>query len=211
MGIGAASLIEVSLEMLADNQQTMNVYQYRVSSYTGSAGAPEIAEAWWNHVLTTYRALVVTTTTRIFNEVTVRELNAPTGALATWGIPAAEEDGTRSAGSLGSFLATFMAVGVRLNVGTRVTRPGQKRIWGLTEGDVAGNNISATYIGLVEDLMDVALSTITLGAPAALVELTPIVCRKDSTGAVTASQDVMSYTINPLVTSQVSRKVGRGS
>jgi len=49
-----------------------------------------------------------------------------------------------------------------------------------------------------------------LGAPAALVQLDPIVTRKDATGAVTAHQPVTGFLIASQVTSQVSRKPGRG-
>jgi hypothetical protein len=211
MAIGASSLIEVTMGMLWFGQQTLNVYQYEVDVWPNPTSAINAAEAWWNHVKTDYRALIVSGGGRNFNSVTVRELNNPTGDLAEFSIPSAEEGGTRSAGSLGAFLASFNAVGVRLTVGSRATRSGQKRIVGLTEGDVQGNDVSSGFIPLVENLMDTMTTHMILGAPSALVELSPIVCRKDITGAVTASQPVTGYVVNPFLTTQNTRKFGRGA
>lgn len=211
MAIGVNSLLEVSLSMQFYGQQVMNVWQYEVDTWPAAVGAVAVGEAWWAHVQTAYRAAMVTSGARIFDSVIVRELNNPTGELAEYSIPSASSDGTRAAGTLGSFLASFNAVGVRLTVGTRATRSGQKRFVGLTEGDVAGNDVSATFIGLIDTLMDIMVVNLTLGAPAALTVLAPVVCRKDTTGAVIASQPVLGHVINPYVTTQNSRKYGRGS
>lgn len=210
MPIGVGTLLEVSLGMIADGQSAMNVYQYEVTVSPTTKSAVEIAEAWWSHVKTTYRALAVAGGGRQFDKVMVRELNNPTGELAEFSVPSGEQDGTRSAGSLGPYLPTANAVGVRLTVGTRATRPGQKRIPFLTEGDVVGNPIEATFVGLTEALMAVMTGTITLGIPAEFVVLDPIITRKDATGAVTAHQPVTGFIVNPYVSSQVSRKYGRG-
>lgn len=211
MTIPVGALLEFSLEMLYDNQQIMNVWQYEVLASPSLFEADAYAEAWWNHVKDDYRALVVSGAGRNFNVVRVRELNEPTGALAEFAIPEAEEDGTRSAGALGSFLAGFAAVGVRLSVGSRVTRPGQKRIPWLTEGDVAGPLVGAGFVTLVEALMETMTTGFILGSPAEFVELDPIVVRKDNTGTVTAHQPITGYVVNSILTTQVSRRVGRGS
>lgn len=210
MSIGSASLIEVSMRMVTGPSKILNVWQYEVVNGSAGSTAVDIAEAWWNHVKATYRALAISGAGRQFDAVVVRELNNSTGDLAEFSIPSSEQDGTRSAGTLGSYMPDFAAVGVRLTVGSRVTRSGQKRIPFLTEGDVAGNAVGATFVGLVEDLFDVMDQYITLGAPAALTELQPIVTRKDSTGDVTAHQNVLGYVVNPYVTTQNTRKAGRG-
>jgi hypothetical protein len=211
MALATGSLVEIVVDMSTYGQQTLNVWQYEITSYVGSGGAAGIAEAYWNQVKTPYRALCVTTGLRVFNSVTVRELNNPTGALATFSIPDAEQDGTRAAGTLGAFMPVFVAVGARLTVSSRVTRSGQKRFPFMTEGDVESNLISPTFTGLVENVLDEAVGTFLLGTPAALDELQTVVCRKDATGAVTAHQPVQGYIINPYATSQNTRKIGRGS
>jgi len=108
-------------------------------------------------------------------------------------------------------VAGFAAVGVRLSVGSRVTRPGQKRIPWLTEGDVAGPLVGAGFVAVVETLKETMTSGFVLGAPAEFCELDPIVVRKNVTGAVTAHQPITGYVVNSLLTTQVSRRVGRGS
>jgi hypothetical protein len=55
------------------------------------------------------------------------------------------------------------------------------------------------------------IESVTLGLPAALMVLTPIVCRKDATGVVTAHQNITSVLVSPYITTQNSRKFGRGS
>jgi hypothetical protein len=211
MALATGSLIEIVMDMSTYGQQTLNVWQYEITNYTGSGGAIGIAEAYWNQVKDDYRALCVTTGLRVFNAVVVRELNNPTGALASFSVPAAESDGTRVAGTLGAFMPVFVAAGVRLTVSSRVTRSGQKRLPFMTEGDVESNLISPTFTGLVSAVMDAAIGSITLGLPALADELQTIVCRKDSTGAVTAHQNVTGYIVSPYATSQNTRKIGRGS
>lgn len=211
MTIAADSLVEVTLNMLFDNQKVANVYQYNVLAATPVDSAEQYAAAWWNHVKGAYRGLCVSGAGSVFQSVVIRELNNPTGDLAEYAIPAGEQDGSRAAGSLGPFLAGFVAVGARLAVANRTTRPGQKRFLFLTEGDVAGPSVGATFIGLVEDILDLVTDDILLGSPAVGAAFQPIVTRKDATGAVTAWQPVTGYVVNPLLTSQVSRKVGRGA
>lgn len=210
MALGVGSLLELTLDMVLLGSHVMNVYQYQIAVAPSTKTADEIAEAWWNHVKAAYRALAITPGGRQFDSVTCRELNNPTGELAEYSIPTADQDGTRPAGSLGSYMPSFTSVGVRLTVGSRTTRPGQKRIPFLSEGDVANNDVGATFVGLVQSLMDVMTTNIVLGDPAELLVLDPIVTRKDATGAVTAHQPVTGYVINPYATTQVSRKIGRG-
>lgn len=210
MAITGGSDIEITMSMLFDSQICMNVWQYNVTAASVVTNPAQYAEAWWDHVKATYRALIVTGAGAPFQSVIIRELNNPTGDLGEFAIPPSEQDGTRSAGSLGSFLAGFAAVGVRLSVASRATRPGQKRILGLTEGDVSGPLVGAGFVALVDSLMNVMTNPLVLGAPAVGAVFEPIVVRKDATGAVTASQPVTGYVVDTVVTTQVSRRVGRG-
>lgn len=210
MAITTGSRVEISLRMIQSNQRIFNVYQYQVAELGVVLDAKQQAEAWWNHVKSTYRALAQSGAGRSFDSVIIRELNNPTGDLAEYSISSAEGVGTRAAGSLGPYLPTFSACGVRLTVASRATRPGQKRVPFMTEGDVAGDPIDSGFITLVNNLMNVLTVPLVLGAPAIGTVLNPIVCRKDATGYVTASQAVTGYVVNPYATSQISRKFGRG-
>lgn len=210
MALNIDDLVEISLVMTFGAETYMNVYGYKITSGIGDIGGPDLAEAWWNYVKDEYRGLVRASGSFLFSSVLVREMNDPTGVLAEWNIPSGEQQGNRAGVSDSEFLPPFNAAGFRLTVGSRVTRPGQKRIPGLLEVDSVGGGLSAAYITALEALCDEVTETLTLAAPAVGFNLTPHIFRKDATGAVTTSQEVVGYVINPNVTSQNSRKFGRG-
>lgn len=210
MAIATGSRIEVSLSMVVASQRVMNVWQYRADPVTGSPSAAEIGAAWWAAVKTPYRALCNSGYGQVFRSVTVRELNNPTGAYGEYAIPSGEQTGTRTIAAEGGIATTFVAAGVRLAVETRATRPGQKRFGFVSESDINENVLSSGYQSLLVTLMDTMTNSLTLGSPALATVLLPIVVSKDATGAVTADQAVTGYVINTNVTSQVSRRFGRG-
>lgn len=210
MAVNAGSDIQVSLLMRLNSSDIMNVWSYRVTTMPALVTGTQVCEAWWNHVKTTYRALSQTAAGDAFVSVKLRELSNPTGELGEFAIPPAERAGTRATQAQPDVLPSFNAVGVRLAVTARTTRPGQKRIPFLTESDVSGDSVGSGFIGLVNALMDVANAIVVLGAPAAAATLTPYVFRMDSTGTVTAAQATLGHVVNPYVSSQVSRKRGRG-
>lgn len=213
MDLTVNDLLEITMGMDCLGQEALNCWQYNIQTMPDPVGAVQIAEAWWNHVKTTYRGLFTNDQVHAYSFVRIRELNNPVGALAEYSIPFAEQAGDRAAGGATDQMPPFASAGVRLVVGTRATRPGQKRLPGVTERDQASGFLVNTgfYLDSVSDLMDVMVAPMILGAPAALVELIPIVTRKDATGAVTAHQPVTGYLINDHVTTQNSRKIGRGS
>lgn len=211
MAIIAGSLIEVVLRMRAFNMQLLNVWQYEVDNSPGPATAANIGEAWWNHVKATYRALNVAGFGPMFQSVGIRELNNPVGDFADWNIPVGEQTGTRANPAQPEILPPFVAVGQRLLVGTRVTRPGQKRYVCLTESDNVEGNLQAAMIALANTHGAIMDSLMVLGAPAALTEIIPIVCRKDASGFVTAHQPIIGFLTSPIITSQNTRKIGRGA
>lgn len=210
MALSTNSLIEIELHMMSYNQVMMNTFQYRFSEFEFGVTLAQVLPAWWNHVKATYRAMAALGLGQVFQKVVGRELNAPTGELAEFGIPEGEQVGTRANPSPADFMPPFAAAGVRLLVSTRATRPGQKRLPLLAEADNQNGSLQPTFTALVVNWANVITSTMTLGAPAALTALEPIICRKTPQGLVTAHQLVTGYLINPLVTTQNSRKIGRG-
>jgi len=210
MAIGSGSLIEVSLIGQLAGGKFYNVFQYEVDPLPGGVTPVQLAEGWWNHVKATYRALYGSGAGNIFQEVKLVELDTPTGDYATFPVPVGERAGTRSAPSPGTFQASFMATGVRLTVGSRVTRPGQKRLPLVYEADNEGDALDPAWITLVNSWGAVVSAAMVLGSPAATATLYPKVVRKDLAGGVLASQLVTGYLTNPRPTSQVSRKYGRG-
>lgn len=211
MAIAEGALIEISNVGNVSGQQVRNVWQYEVTSGLPSVTAVDIATAWWNHVKATFRALIPTTFTTAFETVEMRELNAPTGLLGAYGIPPTEQAGTRSPGAESTSMPFFNAVSIRLNVGTRATRPGQKRICCLVETDNNAGILLNSARTPAEALGALMVQSMTFGAPAALMVVRPIVTRKDSLGNVTAFQGIQDATVATYISSQNSRKIGRGA
>lgn len=201
--------VEIVVNMLVQGQQTLNVWQYNVGGWPGTVTMVQMLEGYWNNVKAAYRAVIPSAYGNVFVSIKGRELNNPAGLYAEYDVPTAERPGTR--GTSGDQMPPFASAGVRLVVGTRATRPGQKRFPGLMESDQSAGVLGATVLTPLVTLMNLMVANMTLGAPAALVMLEPIVTRKDALGNVTAEQPVTGYLINPNVTTQNTRKFGRGA
>jgi len=211
MAIGLGSLIEISLTGVTSGGKWQNVFQYRYAELVTTATPVNIAEAWWNHVKGVYRGLYAAGAGSMFESVFIRELDNPAGEYATFSVPVGERVGTRSTPSPNTFCPPFIASGVRLTVGSRLTRPGQKRLPLIYEADVEGSELQPGWLALVESWADVIDTGMALGAPAATSVLAPVVVSKQTDGTVTADQGVTGHLTNPRPTSQVSRKYGRGT
>lgn len=210
MTLNTNSLIEIEVHMTGFNQTFMNVFQYRFSEFEFGVTLEQILPAYWNHVKGVYRALAAVAYGTPFQKLVGRELNNPVGELAEYGIPEGEQAGTRPNPSPTDALPPFNTAGVRLLVSTRATRPGQKRLPFLYEADNLNGNLTGAFTALLVNWANTMTDTMTLGAPAALTALEPIVCRKTPQGLVVAEQNVTGYLINPAITTQNSRKIGRG-
>lgn len=211
MGLGVGSLIELSVRGLSYNQVWMNTWTYQIGLYPVAVSAAQVAEAYWAHVKSAYRGMALSLYTGFFQEVVCRELDSATGALGTFAVPAAEKEGTRSS-SGNPAVAPFLAVGAKLNVSSRVTRPGAKRFAGFGESDFTSENVEASVRTVVGAVCAVCATPVVLGAPAALVELAPVVVRKDrATGLPVAHQPIESFSVAQLATTQNTRKIGRGN
>ena len=75
-------------------QENSNVFYYYFGGggFLNNATIPQMAEAWWNHVKTAYRAIYPTTFVEIFQEIKIVELDNPSGDLGT-GYPPPNKQG----------------------------------------------------------------------------------------------------------------------
>lgn len=211
MAIGAGTLLEISVGGQLSGQQWLNVWTYRVDGEPGSPTPAHIGEAFWNAAKTTYRPLIASAHGAPFQTVKVRELDVAEGEYGEFAIPTGERAGTGTTGS-GGVLTQLTAAGVRLTVATRVTRPGQKRISGQDEGDANGNSWETAYQTKLNAWATAMIAIGVLGSPAVGTTLECVIVRKDrATGLPVAHQPVVGFLVNPFITSQVTRKVGRGS
>ena len=164
MAITEGTLLEITLAMRFDESLFMNVYGYEVTGTFTGIPAVNVAEGWWDAVKAEYRAMVRPSSGFNFRSVIVREMNNAAGELAEWNIPSGQQQGTRSGVSDSEFLPAFNAGGIRLTVGSRLTRPGQKRIPGLLEVDSENGRLSAAYTTLLDTLASRVDGALTLTA-----------------------------------------------
>lgn len=211
MAITEGNLLEVAVKQTAFQQQILNTWTYQVTGTFSGISAGAVANAYWQAVKATYRGVIADQYNPYFSAVSVRVLDDPLGDYGEYSVPTGERAGTRSAGT-GDLAPVFLATGVRLTVDTRVTKPGQKRFGGLMEGDLTNGVVSGSVVAAIDALMTVAaIGTLTLGSPALGMDLLPVVVRRNpTTGLPTASQAITGYLVNIQVTSQNTRKIGRG-
>jgi hypothetical protein len=210
MAIGVGVPLRIAIRGRIEGQAFQNVgWWYTDGAAFLTATATGVGEAFWNDIKTVWRAAMRQSTALVTESILVSE-PGPTGAFGEYAIPVAEREGTRSAAS-GAFLPSFNAAGIRLVVATRTTRPGQKRIVGGLEEDQSGGGWLPGYLALLNALAPKFAEPIILGAPVATGVLIPYIVRTNADGsAVLASQEVTGWVTNTNVTSQVSRKIGRG-
>lgn len=194
------------------SQKCENVQFYRLNGAAfATATVSGVLEAYWNDIKTAVRAVFSSSSAVNTLDSVLGDEVGGLGGFAEFAIPPAERVGTRAAGDDGEWLNSFTAVGCRLSVGTRATRPGQKRFPALREGDVVGNSFAGSLLLLYDPLFLKYSSPITLGAPVATGVMIPEVGKSVPSGFPSVFQDVTGHTINPDVTSQTSRKKGRGA
>ena len=211
MPIATDQLIEVVFNMNYNNNQVLNVWQYKLGTVIGTIGLVQLLEAYWNNIKVNYRAVFCNNVGNLFLTLKGRELNNVVGDFAEYDIPLAEQTGTRAPLSPTDQFPLFVTAGVRLVVGTRMTRPGQKRFSPIQETDAINGVMSSVLKTPLNTLMTQMTNVMTMGAPALTVDMHPIVCRKDTSGFVTASQPPTGFLINNNLTSQNTRKYGRGA
>lgn len=211
MAIGAGSLLEIKLAGAVFGQQWMNVWTYRVVGELGSPSPANWGNAWWNALKAAYRPLIASVHGAAFLTVSVREMDDPDGEYGVFPVPVGENAGTATTGA-GGVVPPFVAAGIRYTVSTRLTRPGQKRIPGQDEAVMNGNTWETAYATVLNTFGAASSIALVLGSPALGSEIKPVVVKKDPvTGLPVAHQDITGYLVNSYVTSQVSRKMGRGA
>lgn len=173
--------------------------------------ASQVAAAWWDTVKDAWRALNASNDGSATFDSVVLEENVPEGILGEYPIPDAEREGTRT-GVTTTFLPSFVACGVRLTVDTRATRPGQMRLPFLTEQDVALNAIVGSYLSLAADVAAFYVGQQQLSViPENYVWDNQVWSVANPPIYPAVSQAITGYAVNPYVTTQNSRKLGRGN
>lgn len=207
-----SNLVEVQIRFTYLDQKCLVRQFYETDGAAFLTATPAtVGEAYWNDIKTLWRAMLSNSTlVSSTDEIFVREIG---GGLSygSYPVPTGERVGTRAAGNDGEWLPGYVDAGIKLTVGTSVTRPGQKRVPFVRKGDIDGNTLLNTYVGLVTGASVIWSADRTLGAPVATGVLHPVVVRTASLLTSPVFQRVVGASISTRATSQVSRKLGHGN
>lgn len=198
-------------EFLGQEMQTVRYFEAVGAAFL--TATPEgVGEAYWNHVSTAWRALVPDAIGSVFKSVIVEEIGGGLG-FGEYAIPVLEQTGTRPSAGLGDAMPSFVNVGIKYTVGTRLTRPGSMRVPFAYETDAFAQNVGSPFLVLVTALAALYSAPLNLGVPVALGVLWHTVAKTPVAPATLPSvfQRVLGNVVNTAFTTQVSRKQGRGS
>lgn len=204
--------LQVAIRGLYLGQQVEVVQWYRLNGAAFlTATVLGVLEAYWDNIKTDWRAFHVTGADNRTISLFGREPGIG-GAYAEFPIPTGEQQGTRSGVGGGDWMPPMNATGIKLVVGSGVTRPGAKRVWGMVEADQVSGVLQAGIVAVANMAATIFANSIILGAPVATGEMQGEIVRLDpTTQLVTVAQDVTGFIVKPNVTTQNSRKIGRGS
>lgn len=212
MAIDIGNVVRITDKQTFDAQQVLNVYYYNIDSTPGST-PDEIAQAWWEKMNASIRA--VQTSGVVHNEVLIENLD---GTL-DFGryVPAT---GSNAGTCIETQpLSAFAAYGITLTVSTRLVRPGSKRIVGIPEaynGDYGV--LTGAAVGLLNTLGEDMTEDVSFGLLGAGM-MHPVIVGfphpESPTGRPARLErvdfEVTGYLVNPYVTTQNTRKRGRGA
>lgn len=203
--------IKISFRYTFLGQKCQNVQWYApVGAAFLTADMTGVLTAVWDNVKTAFRALGSTSLSVSSWDSLLGEELGGGGSFAEFPVPPAEQVGTRAGLTATSAMPSFVAVGCRQVVGTRVTRPGQKRLPFVADSDVEDNLLVAGSQAIWQAAFDKFCTPMILGAPVATGVLNPEVGGTLVAHVPTVWQDVLGSLLDQDITSQVSRKKGRG-
>lgn len=201
MALAVGDIVQIIDKQVLATEDIMNVYFYEVTDIGTGMTLQDMTDGF-EYLLINEMASQQST------DLTHTEV---TGFNLTNGLDIASTVTGISGGAGGSGLATnLLAIGIKLNRSTALTRNGSKRIGGVTEADVTGNilavGVQAFWQGVADrmaieyDVMPDGLATVGHAIPV-------IVGRTAGALDLAKINPILSATLNTRLTTQVSRKV----
>lgn len=191
-------------------QEVLNVYFYQQAAATAGNGAEQLVTSWIDQMLPS--VLLFQATDVLHSSVEAKNLFNESEAYTEL---ISEPGGSGSS----DLMTTFNAVGFQLIGDNAAVRDGAKRYAGIYDGAVQDGVITdGTVIPQLDDVAELLATGLLVGlAPDVFL---PVIVGRILSGGVyrlptNSGEAVVSQVIdalwNPEVTSQVSRKVGRGA
>lgn len=199
----------VDVQNLA-GQEVLNVYFYENNELSGTATAQDLIDSFVGQVLP---EIAATQTDNILHtEIRVRNLfDASDNANEAISVP-----GDRA---VGDYVSTFNAIGFRLVQDNGAVKNGAKRFAGYHESDSADGVITdpamvallTTLAAALTGTLDVGIIATWLPVIIKRILVSPGEYRLPTNDGETVFGAITDAVFNPLVTSQVSRKIGVGA
>lgn len=181
-----------------------NVFHYEITQTDGNATADELLAAFQNAVVAPLAAIQSTSVE--YRTLTVDNL--------TDGLSFGERALFSVEGNVGGPPhPTTVAFGFRLLRGSKLTRSGFKRFVGVVEDQTGGNVYQPAFLSGVElsAVIDALGQPVVSGAPGVDLSMRPVIVGKNRpTPLGFVFQPVVGVEFQDIVTTQVSRKPGRG-
>lgn len=212
MNVG--NLIQITASTRFSGNEIRNVFHYEVTATAGDPALSEVLDAFETDVVPAMANVLVGGAyiyalhgENLTDETTIFDLDM-----------GLDHPGTRA----GDAMPMFNALGIKLIRTTKSTRQGQKRFSPVSETDSTSGVFSSGLITAAEALGDALIAALDVddgsGNTATLI---PVIYgealpeRPSKRGGTLPARDAFKnpiggYSVNPLVTSQVTRKPGRG-
>lgn len=208
MTILTGDIVEIIDEQTYDGQQVLNRYFYEVMTIDATIDPTPalIAEEWWTLVQTD---LLATQNDGVVHTQIRAEVRTGDLEYGQYVIPSG--DGTGVLACSGDYLSPFIAYGIGLTGASRITRPGSKRVVGACEDHIEDYGVlNSSIFGAVEAFADQITATL-FGGGLGTTSLRPIIWRPPTGVALGVVNPITGYIVNPVLTTQNTRKRGRGS
>lgn len=207
--IGSTFVYEIKDYQIYAGQQVLNIYNYYQVETVTPASASAVATVFDQDILSEVVKIQNTAVAHTLIEVT------QLGSLSNFGTRTPTNDqGTLPGGT--ENVAPFIAARLDLLRTTKETRRGYKRIVGQKEENMVGAYWSSAYIALLETLANVLSLQLPVTAESVVLEPCIVGIRKDVNGnqlpvAQWVYNQVADVQAQPVITTQNSRKLGRGA
>lgn len=204
MPVAVPDSIELSVCSELFGENVCNIFQFVVNSVNGIVTLFEFLETYRDLILPVQSALQ----SSALEVVELKSVNLTNELdFATLGV-------SNFGDILTASVSSAVAAAIKLNVDTRETRPGGKRLAGIPVADVSTNIYTPNAVDMDNYLSALSTAIIVSGAlPGASATFIPQIIGRDPITHkydLSRRQPISTATVRNTVTTQVSRGAGRG-
>lgn len=206
MTVSNNSILQIIDHQVYDGQEVLNTYFYEIDTSIFAPTAAAVAEKWWGDVKTVIRNCQGSPLQHV--RVSVEELDAGHD-YGEFIIPTIEQFGLQTGANP---MSSNTAFSITFRPTARTVRPGGKRIAGCDESFSGSFGlITSGMVSLLNDYGAHMVSQINIVVGGAYVLTPKIVGFPTPSRGARIAVDMQGYVVNPYISTQNTRKHGRGS